>query len=91
MTSNEIVVKGQAARKAARRLAFTATKVKNAALMGIAEGLLEEQETILAANEQDRTAAREGEMAAAMLDRLLLTPERLAGMASGVRSVASLP
>ncbi len=91
MTSNEIVVKGQAARKAARRLAFTATKVKNAALMGIAEGLLEEQETILAANEQDRTAAREGGMAAAMLDRLLLTPERLAGMASGVRSVASLP
>ena len=63
---------------------------KNAALLAIAERLLSEQEEILAANREDIEASRDryGEV---MLDRLTLTPERIAGMAQGVREVAALP
>ena len=54
---------------------------KNAALLAIAERLLSEQEEILAANREDLDASRDryGEV---MLDRLTLTPERIAGMAA---------
>ena len=65
--------------------------MKNAALEAIAAGLLAGQDAILAANAQDMDAARAGGMAQAMLDRLALTPARIAGMADGVRQVAALP
>ena len=63
---------------------------KNAALEAIACRLLAEQEEILAANREDVEASRDkyGEV---MLDRLTLTPDRIAGMAQGVREVAALP
>ncbi len=63
---------------------------KNAALEAIACRLLSEQEEILTANRADVEAARSkyGEV---MIDRLTLTPERIAGMAQGVREVAELP
>ena len=63
---------------------------KNAALLAIAERLLSEQAEILSANREDIEASRDryGEV---MLDRLTLTPERIAGMAQGVREVAALP
>jgi glutamate-5-semialdehyde dehydrogenase len=63
---------------------------KNAALEAIACRLLSEQEEILAANREDVEASRSkyGEV---MIDRLTLTPERIAGMAQGVREVAALP
>ena len=63
---------------------------KNAALLSIAERLLREQESILSANREDVEAARDryGEV---MIDRLTLTPERIAAMAQGVREVAALP
>ncbi|MBO5638813.1 MAG: gamma-glutamyl-phosphate reductase, partial [Oscillospiraceae bacterium] len=63
--------------------ALTASSArKNAALLAIAERLLSEQEEILAANREDIEASRDryGEV---MLDRLTLTPERIAGMAQG--------
>ncbi|MBO5543326.1 MAG: glutamate-5-semialdehyde dehydrogenase [Oscillospiraceae bacterium] len=71
--------------------ALTASKErKNAALEAIAARLLSEQEDILAANREDVEASRSkyGEV---MIDRLTLTPERIAGMAQGVREVAELP
>ncbi len=71
--------------------ALTASKErKNAALEAIAEKLLAEQEEILAANRADVEASKDkyGEV---MIDRLTLTPERIAGMAQGVREVAELP
>ena len=71
--------------------ALTASSArKNAALLAIAERLLTEQEEILAANREDIEASRDryGEV---MIDRLTLTPERIAGMAQGVREVAALP
>jgi glutamate-5-semialdehyde dehydrogenase len=63
---------------------------KNAALEAIAKRLVTEQEDILAANREDVEASRSkyGEV---MIDRLTLTPERIAAMAQGVREVAALP
>ena len=63
---------------------------KNAALEAIACRLLAEQEEILAANREDVEASR-GKYGEVMIDRLTLTPDRIAGMAQGVREVAALP
>ena len=63
---------------------------KNAALERIAERLLSEQESILAANREDVEAAKD-RYGSVMIDRLTLTPERIAGMAQGVREVVELP
>ena len=63
---------------------------KNQALLAIADRLLSEQAAILEANRADVDAARE-KYGDVMIDRLTLTPERIAGMAQGVREVAALP
>ena len=77
--------------KAARaQVAALTARQKNAALEAMAQGLLEDQEAILAANEQDLEAARD-HISPVMLDRLRLTPERIAAMAQGIRDVAALP
>lgn len=82
---------GQTAQRAARQLARQSAAIKNRALGNIAAALEREQEPILAANAADYRAAQAAGMNAAMLDRLLLTPERLAGMAAEVRNIAALP
>jgi glutamate-5-semialdehyde dehydrogenase len=91
MGYSELVTKGKAARQAARRLAFLSSAVKDAALEAVASALEDEQGTILAANEQDLADGRASGLGDALLDRLLLTPARLAGMAADVRTVAALP
>jgi glutamate-5-semialdehyde dehydrogenase len=88
---NELEKKAQQARTASRRLAFLSTKIKNQALNDIAKYLISRQVEILAANEQDCKEAKASGMNAAMLDRLLLNPSRLEGMASDVRAVVTLP
>ena len=91
-TSNdELDVKGRAARKAARKLATISAGVKNAALQNVADGLKAREEEILAANEKDIATGRERGLEEYFLDRLLLTPERLEGLASDVRGIAALP
>ena len=82
---------GKTAQRAARQLARVSTAAKNQALLNIAAALETEPEPILAANAADYATAQAGGMAAAMLDRLLLTPERLHGMAKDVRGIAALP
>ena len=77
--------------KAARaEVAALTTRQKNAALEAMAQGLLDDQGAILAANELDLEAARD-HISPVMLDRLRLTPERIAAMAQGIRDVAALP
>ena len=61
------------------------------ALANIAEALDSEQSEVLAANEADYRDAKTAGIDDAFLDRLLLTPDRLRGMASDVRGVAALP
>jgi len=82
---------GAAARAASRILAITDTDKKNAALHAIADALEGRQADWLAANEEDLAAARAAGMRPALVDRLALTPERIAGIARGVREAAALP
>lgn len=84
-------LQGTQARVAARVLATADSGRKNAAIAAIAAALVARCNEILQANERDLTAARASGMAPAMLDRLTLTPDRVAGMAEGVRQVAALP
>lgn len=79
------------ARGAAGRLAILFTAVKDQALLAMADGLEAKVEEILAANEQDLDAVGKGKGNEAMIDRLRLTPERIAEMAAGIREVAKLP
>jgi glutamate-5-semialdehyde dehydrogenase len=87
----ELEEKGKAAKAASRRLAYLSTGVKNQALANIAADLLAKKEEVLSANKLDYQAGEASGMNSAMLDRLLLSPERLSAMAQDVLSVAALP
>jgi glutamate-5-semialdehyde dehydrogenase len=86
-----LLAQAQAAKSAARKLAGLSTTAKNAALEAIAVALIDRQDEILAANEQDVERARDAGLADAPLNRLRLTPDKLRGIAADVRTVASLP
>jgi glutamate-5-semialdehyde dehydrogenase len=88
---NELEEKGKAAKAASKKLAFLSTAVKNTALLSVAEALVHEQDQILAANRVDCDQAKASGMTEALLDRLMLSPSRLEGMAKDVRTVAALP
>ncbi len=90
-TVEDLLEMGRAARTAARELARLSTQVKNQALHNIADALDHDQARVLAANAKDYRGAKADGLSEAMLDRLLLTPERLEGMAGDVRAVAALP
>ena len=90
-TVEDLLEMGRAARGAARMLARLSSGVKNQALHNIADALDHDQAGVLAANAQDYRGAKADGLSEAMLDRLLLTPERLEGIASDVRAVAALP
>ena len=87
MTTLELM---RGAKAAAPALAAADGAVKNAALFAMAEALCRRSGEILAANKEDMEAAK-GHISEVMLDRLLLTQPRVAAMADGIRSVASLP
>ena len=78
------------ARKAARSLSTASGSERKAALEAIAQALIAHTPEILAANELDMANARKDQMHPQMQDRLLLTKERIGGMAEGARLVASL-
>ena len=82
---------GRAAKAAARQLAILTTAQKNAALLAIAGELAAQAALVLAENEQDVASGRAQGLSDALLDRLLLTEERLAGLVADVRRVAELP
>ena len=90
-TVEDLLEMGRAARIAARALARLSSNVKDQALHNIADALDHGQDLVLAANDQDYQGAKADGLSEAMLDRLLLTPERLEGIASDVRAVAALP
>ncbi len=82
---------GRRAKDASYTLAAAGTERKNAALEAIAKTLMERRDEWLAANAEDVAAAKEAGMRPAMLDRLTLTEERIAGIAEAVRQVIALP
>ena len=87
MTTMELLERARGAKTA---MALADSEQKNRALLAMAGALERHQGDILAANEQDLAAAR-GTISEVMLDRLALSPERIAGMARGIREVAALP
>jgi len=87
----ELEEKGKAAKAASKKLAFLSTETKNRALFNIAEALVDKLNEILIANKIDYEKAKASGMSEAMLDRLMLSPSRLEGMAEDVKAVAALP
>jgi glutamate-5-semialdehyde dehydrogenase len=79
------------ARVAARELAILSTETKNSALHAAADNVLRDAAAILAANAEDLAAAKAAGTPEAMLDRLALNPNRIDGIAAGLRQVAGLP
>jgi glutamate-5-semialdehyde dehydrogenase len=81
----------RAAKAASRRLATLPTAQKDAALHAIADALEARTAEILETNARDLEAGRESGLGDALLDRLLLDPERIAAIAAQVRDIAALP
>lgn len=82
---------GQQARLASRKLACASSGEKNAALLAMADAIEANQSALIAANAKDMQAGRDKGLDDALLDRLELNAERIAGMAEGLRQVAALP
>jgi len=84
-------VQAHAARDAARRLATLQRSAKDAALHAMADALAAAEASVLEANARDVVAAEASGTPASMIDRLRLTPARVAGMVVGLRDLAALP
>ncbi|MFG2527860.1 glutamate-5-semialdehyde dehydrogenase [Streptomyces sp. NPDC048516] len=79
------------AREAAAVLAPQPRTARDAALLAIADALVERTDAIVAANAEDIAKARAAGTAESVVDRLTLTPERIAAIAADVRQVVALP
>ena len=82
---------GMAARTASRIVAQASTGQKNEALLAMAQAISAGQSRILEQNRLDVAAGTQQGLADALLDRLELTPDRVASMVQGLQQVASLP
>jgi len=82
---------GQRARAAARRVAAAETAAKNAALLAMADAIVAETDRLVTENRKDLDAGRQQGLDDALLDRLTLNNDRIAGMAEGLRQIAALP
>jgi glutamate-5-semialdehyde dehydrogenase len=78
-------------REAAADLAPLDRAAKDAALLAMADALIDSTDAILAANARDVAAGRDAGLAESMIDRLALDAARVAAMAQGLRDVAALP
>ena len=80
-----------AAKAASASLATASDEQRQEAVRAMAAALRDGVDSIVAANELDMSAARDAGTSAGLLDRLLLTPERVEGMAAGLEKLAELP
>jgi glutamate-5-semialdehyde dehydrogenase len=81
----------QKARTAALTLSSATRATKDAALLAMADALAKSETAILEANERDVARAEANGTSAALIDRLRLTADRIAGMVEGLRELAALP
>ena len=81
---------GHQAKVASRQIAKLSTAAKNDLLNQVAKALVAESAYIIAENAKDMANAKENGISEIMQDRLLLTEDRIAGIAEGVRQVADL-
>ncbi|VAW96945.1 Gamma-glutamyl phosphate reductase [hydrothermal vent metagenome] len=81
---------GEQARVASRKLAGATSGAKNKALLAMATAIESQQTALLEANKKDLEAGKNNGLDEALLDRLALSPERISGMAEGIRQIAAL-
>ncbi len=82
---------GQKAKKASRSLRTVDTDTKNSVLCNIIANLQINQDSILAANNKDLAAGRSSGLDDALLDRLMLNPERISGIIESLEQIITLP
>jgi len=88
---SEVKDKALRAKQAAGRMGLADTRQKNAALLRMADALIAEESSLIAANEKDLQRGRTTGLRASLLDRLKLDGKRIAAMAEGLRQIAALP
>jgi len=81
---------GSATKQAAAVVAQTSTDIVNKTLKDLAQALLEHSGDILTVNAKDVSAAEEKNLTPALIDRLTLTPDRIAAISQSVLDVAKL-
>ena len=92
MSAQQLIAQlADSARIAGRTLSVATGAQRKAALVAIADAIEARSAEILAANEKDMEAGRAASLNSSLLDRLLLTPERVKGIAGGARQVSELP
>lgn len=87
---NEVLAKGQIAKKIAGELVAKSTNEKNKALAAVAEQLIVETPYILEENKRDIEQGKAKGMSASLLDRLMLNEQRIIDMTEGIRQLIDL-
>ncbi|WP_337191777.1 glutamate-5-semialdehyde dehydrogenase [Nocardioides flavescens] len=90
-THDDVLDAARRAREASLGLALATRSTKDTALLAMAEALVAATDTICEANADDVARAEAGGTPPNVVDRLRLTPDRVAAMATGLREVAALP
>jgi len=88
---SEVRTKAELAKRTTSKLGGLSTEAKNAALLAIADLLIERTGFIVKANEEDLARGKESGLSKSLLDRLALTPQRIEAMAQGLREITELP
>jgi glutamate-5-semialdehyde dehydrogenase len=91
MLTEELRQMGARAKEASLKLAGMSTRAKDDALQAMARSLEERSDMILEANQEDMDATRKNGLSGVLLDRLMLTPDRVSDMAKGLRALVALP
>lgn len=89
--SNDLILIGEKAKNAARRLAFASTESKNNALAAMADALIDHQEEILNANRLDVQAAENKGLKMSLINRLSLTSKAIREISDAIKEVINLP
>lgn len=91
MFRKELLEQGKRGKEAARQIAVLSTREKNQVLEAMADSILDNRNRIIEANAIDIQGGKEKGLSKALLDRLLLTEQRISDMAQGLKEVAALP
>lgn len=86
--NHDLITMGKKAQNAANKLALIDTAAKNKALLQLADDLVKNKDTVIAANQEDLANATT--MPAKFTDRLMVNAQRIEDMANGLRSIADL-
>lgn len=86
----ELIIKGKKAKAASLKLAVLSTAKKNQALFKIADALEKHSAYILEENARDIAEAKKNGMKPSLIDRLMLSVDRICSVADGIRKIAAL-